>query len=157
MRSWVGNRWYLNTYGRPCVRASFKYAVWASEHYLNAQAHLAESPVQPWWSLVAIAQNATRPSFAKSIREISRLYTRNSTMTPMVLCVDEKTSLQPRPQPDTHPTCSTQIAKHPRFMFHHPPVHCSKGWIKSSSGSAFSNVSVCELLMHADKQALQSD
>jgi transposase len=37
-------------------------------------------------------------AFAKSIREISSLYTRSLRADEMVLCVDEKTSVQPRPR-----------------------------------------------------------
>ncbi len=37
-------------------------------------------------------------AFAKSIREINRLYTRKLKRHELVLCVDEKTSLQPRPR-----------------------------------------------------------
>lgn len=36
-----------------------------------------------------------------------------------VLCVDEKTSLQPRTR------LSPCLAEHPRFVFHFPPPHCS--------------------------------
>ncbi len=43
---------------------------------------------------------------AKSIQEISRLYTRKLGRDEMVLCVDEKTSLQPRPR--KAPTLSAQ-------------------------------------------------
>ena len=142
------------------------------------------------------------PAFAAAVREISDLYTRPLKADEMVLCVDEKTGLQPRPRKsptlaarperpvrveheyrrcgalnlfaafDTRtgkvygrtaerkrqvefiafleqldrevPASITTIhvvldnlrmhkgkqvqawlAKHPRFVFHHPPVHCS--------------------------------
>jgi hypothetical protein len=37
-------------------------------------------------------------TFAKAIQEIASLYTRSLNSDEMVLCVDEKTSLQPRPR-----------------------------------------------------------
>lgn len=55
--------------------------------------------LKPWrhhlWLSPKVPRDAT---FAKSIREISSLYTRSLTANEMVLCVDEKTSLQPRPR-----------------------------------------------------------
>jgi transposase len=159
--------------------------------------------LKPWRHHLWLSPKVPRDkAFIKSIREISRLYTRPLQANEMVLCLDEKTSLQPRPrkaatlppQPNstmkveheyerkgalnlfaaldtrsgkvwgqTHerkrqdefilfldyldqaiPTHITQVhvvldnlpmhkgkkiqawvAKHPRFIFHYPPTHCS--------------------------------
>jgi transposase len=159
--------------------------------------------LKPWryhlWLSPKVPRDAT---FAATVREICDLYTRPLRADEMVLCVDEKTSLQPRPrkaptlaaQPDrpvrveheygrkgalnlfaafdtrsgkvygrtaerkrqaefiafleqldreipaTIKTIhvildnlkmhkgkqvQTWLAQHPRFVFHHPPVHCS--------------------------------
>jgi len=159
--------------------------------------------LRPWrhhlWLSPTVPRDA---SFAAQVREISELYTRPLAPHEMVLCVDEKTSLQPRTrksptraaQPDLpvrveheyerkgalnlfaafdtrsgkvygrtserkrqvefiafleqldrdippnitvihvvldnlrmHKGKQVQawLAKHPRFVFHHPPVHCS--------------------------------
>jgi len=55
--------------------------------------------LKPWrhhlWLSPKVPRNA---AFAKSIQEISTLYTRPLSPNEMVLCVDEKTSLQPRPR-----------------------------------------------------------
>ncbi len=55
--------------------------------------------LKPWrhhlWLSPKVPPDA---AFAKSIREISSLYTRSLRADEMVLCVDEKTSLQPRPR-----------------------------------------------------------
>jgi len=48
------------------------------------------------------------------------------------------------------------VSRTPSICFHHPPVHCS--WMNQvSSGSAFSNVSVSELLILQTNKHLQSD
>ena len=159
--------------------------------------------LKPWryhlWLSPKVPRDAT---FAATVREICDLYTRPLRADEMVLCVDEKTSLQPRPrkaptlaaQPDRpvrveheygrkgalnlfaafdtrsgkvygrtaerkrqaefiafleqldreipatiktihvildnlkmHKGKQVQawLAQHPRFVFHHPPVHCS--------------------------------
>lgn len=159
--------------------------------------------LKPWRQHLWLSPEVPRDAaFAAAVREISDLYTRPLKAEEMVLCVDEKTSLQPRPrrsptraaQPgrpvrveheygrcgalnlfaafDTRtgkvygrtaerkrqvefiafleqldreiPAAITTIhvvldnlrmhkgkqvqawlARHPRFVFHHPPVHCS--------------------------------
>jgi transposase len=159
--------------------------------------------LKPWryhlWLSPKVPRDAT---FAATVREICDLYTRPLRVDELVLCVDEKTSLQPRPrkaptlaaQPDRpvrveheygrkgalnlfaafdtrsgkvygrtaerkrqaefiafleqldreipatietihgildnlkmHKGKQVQawLAQHPRFVFHHPPVHCS--------------------------------
>jgi transposase len=159
--------------------------------------------LKPWRQHLWLSPEVPRDAvFAAAVREISDLYTRPLRADEMVLCVDEKTSLQPRPRKsptlaarpkrpvrveheygrcgalnlfaalDTRtgkvygmtaerkrqvefiafleqldreiPASITTIhvvldnlrmhkgkqvqawlAKHPRFVFHHPPVHCS--------------------------------
>ena len=159
--------------------------------------------LKPWRHHLWLSPKVPRDAaFAASVREICDLYTRPLRPDEMVLCVDEKTSLQPRPrksltlaaQPDRPvrveheygrcgalnlfaafdtrsgkvygrtaerkrqvefiafleqldreiPATITTIhvvldnlrmhkgkqvqawlAQHPRFVFHHPPVHCS--------------------------------
>lgn len=165
---------------------------------------LSAHRLKPWRHHLWLSPKVPRDAaFAQSIQEICTLYTRQLKTHEMVLCVDEKTSLQPRPrkaatlpaQPglpvrleheyerkgalnlfaafDTRtgqvwgqtferkrqeefiafleylereiPLSITMIhivldnlkmhkgkkvqawlAKHPRFVFHHPPVHCSQ-------------------------------
>ena len=159
--------------------------------------------LKPWRHHLWLSPKAPRDAaFVKSIKEISCLYTRPLNHDEMVLCVDEKTNLQPRPRKaltlpakpelpvrveheyerkgalnlfaafDTRtgyvwgktydrkrqeefiafleyleqqipPSITTihfildnlsvhkgkkvqaWLVKHPRFVFHHPPVHCS--------------------------------
>jgi transposase len=159
--------------------------------------------LKPWRQHLWLSPKVPRDeAFAAAVREICDLYTRPLQEGEMVLCVDEKTSLQPRPRKS--PTLAAQpkrpirveheygrcgalnlfaafdtrtgkvygrtaerkrqvefiafleqldreipatiktihvvldnlrmhkgkqvqawLAKHPRFVFHHPPVHCS--------------------------------
>ena len=159
--------------------------------------------LKPWRHHLWLSPKVPRDeAFAAAVRAISDLYTRTLREDEVVLCVDEKTSLQPRPRKS--PTLATQperpvrveheygrcgalnlfaafdtrsgkvygrtaerkrqvefiafleqldreipatiktihvvldnlrmhkgkqvqawLAKHPRFVFHHPPVHCS--------------------------------
>jgi transposase len=159
--------------------------------------------LKPWRHPLWLSPEVPRDAaFAASVREICDLYTRPLRADEVVLCVDEKTSLQPRPRQS--PTLAAQprrpvrveheygrcgalnlfaafdtrsgkvygrtaerkrqvefiafleqldreipatiktihvildnlrmhkgkqvqawLAKHPRFIFHHPPVHCS--------------------------------
>ena len=169
----------------------------------TVQRILANHKLKPWRKHLWLSPTVPRDAeFCKRVTNICRLYTRKLTADEMVLCVDEKTSLQPRPrksptlaaQPglpirveheyerngalnlfaafDTRtgtvyahtaerkrqkefiefleqldraiPAAITRIhlvmdnlrmhtgkqvrawlEKHPRFQFHHPPVHCS--------------------------------
>jgi transposase len=159
--------------------------------------------LKPWRQHLWLSPKVPRDeAFATAVREIADLYTRPLRADEVVLCVDEKTSLQPRPRKS--PTLAAQperpvrveheygrcgalnlfaafdtrtgkvygmtaerkrqaefiaflerldrevpatvktihvvldnlrmhkgkqvlawLAKHPRFVFHHPPVHCS--------------------------------
>ena len=55
--------------------------------------------LKPWRHHLWLSPKVPRDrAFANSIREISCLYTRKLKRHEMVLCVDEKTSLQPRPR-----------------------------------------------------------
>lgn len=55
--------------------------------------------LKPWRHHLWLSPKVPRDAaFVKSIREISSLYTRSLTADEMVLCVDEKTSIQPRPR-----------------------------------------------------------
>jgi len=55
--------------------------------------------LKPWRHHLWLSPKVPRDAaFAKSIQEISTLYTRPLSPDEMVLCVDEKTSLQPRPR-----------------------------------------------------------
>lgn len=55
--------------------------------------------LKPWRHHLWLSPKVPRDrAFANSIREISRLYTRKLKRHEIVLCVDEKTSLQPRPR-----------------------------------------------------------
>lgn len=55
--------------------------------------------LKPWRHHLWLSPKVPRDkAFVKSIREISRLYTRKLKAHEMVLCLDEKTSLQPRPR-----------------------------------------------------------
>ncbi|MHC5824960.1 MAG: IS630 family transposase, partial [Nostoc sp.] len=55
--------------------------------------------LKPWRHHLWLSPKAPRDeAFVKSIKEISSLYTRPLNPDEMVLCVDEKTNLQPRPR-----------------------------------------------------------
>jgi len=55
--------------------------------------------LKPWRHHLWLSPKAPRDeAFVKSIKEISSLYTRSLNVDEMVLCVDEKTNLQPRPR-----------------------------------------------------------
>lgn len=55
--------------------------------------------LKPWRHHLWLSPKAPRDeAFVKTIKEISSLYTRALNPDEMVLCVDEKTNLQPRPR-----------------------------------------------------------
>lgn len=65
----------------------------------TVQRILKSHHLKPWRVHAWLSPKVPRDrAFAKSIREISRLYIRKLKPQEMVLCVDEKTSLQPRPR-----------------------------------------------------------
>lgn len=165
---------------------------------------LEDHRIKPWRHHMWLSPQAPRDAdFATRVQDISDLYTRPLSGHEVVLCVDEKTSLQPRPRktattpagPDNRPVrveheygrcgalnlfaafdtrtgkvygmtaerkrqvefiafleqldreipaavtmihvvldnlrmhkgkqVQAWLTKHPRFVFHHPPVHCS--------------------------------
>jgi transposase len=60
---------------------------------------LHSNQLKPWRVHAWLSPKVPRDrAFAKSIRAIGRLYTKKLKSNEMVLCVDEKTSLQPRPR-----------------------------------------------------------
>jgi transposase len=60
---------------------------------------LKSHQLKPWQHHLWLSPKVPRDqAFVKSIREISRLYTRKLKPHERVLCLDEKTSLQPRPR-----------------------------------------------------------
>jgi len=69
--------------------------------------------LKPWRHHLWLSPKVPRDkAFVKSIRYISRLYTRKLKPHEMVLCLDEKTSLQPRPrQAATLPPIPQSIMK----------------------------------------------
>jgi len=60
---------------------------------------LKSHQLKPWryhlWLSAKVPRDKT---FIRAIRQISRLYTRKLKRYEMVVCLDEKTSLQPRPR-----------------------------------------------------------
>lgn len=60
---------------------------------------LSSHRLKPWRHHLWLSPKVPRDAaFAQSIQEIDTLYTRQLSAHEMVLCVDEKTSLQPRPR-----------------------------------------------------------
>ena len=85
--------------------------------------------LKPWRHHLWLSPKVPRDrAFAKSIREISRLYTRKLKRQEMVLRVDEKTSKQPRPRQAPTPRKNSDILTWPSFAL---MSRCSKvGWVK---------------------------
>jgi len=193
------SQWDCTELARQVITAAIVGSISAS----TVRRILNSNKLKPWRHHLWLSPKAPRDeAFVKSIKEISSLYTRPLKENEMVLCVDEKTNLQPRPRKaktlpakpdlpvrleheyerkgavnlfaafDTRtgkvwglsyerkrqeefidfleyldkeiPSYITTIhvvldnlsvhkgkkvqawlIKHPRFVFHHPPVHCS--------------------------------
>jgi len=193
------SQWDCTELARQVITAAIVGSISAS----TVRRILNSNKLKPWRHHLWLSPKApTDEAFVKSIKEISSLYTRPLKENEMVLCVDEKTNLQPRPRKaktlpakpdlpvrleheyerkgavnlfaafDTRtgkvwglsyerkrqeefidfleyldkeiPSYITTIhvvldnlsvhkgkkvqawlIKHPRFVFHHPPVHCS--------------------------------
>jgi len=193
------SQWDCTELARQLVAAGVVDSISASTIRRILQSH----QLKPWQHHLWLSPKVPRDSaFAKSIQEISHLYTRKLKRHEIVMCIDEKTSLQPRPR--KAPTLPAQprlpvrveheyqrkgalnlfaafdtrtgkvwgqtyerkrqeefitfleyldreipayiikvhvvldnlkmhkgkkvqawLAEHPRFVFHHPPVHCS--------------------------------
>jgi hypothetical protein len=109
---------------------------------------LADHRLKPWRYHLWLSPKVPRDAaFIQTVQVLVALYTRELEEWEIVLCVDEKTSLQPRPRlAVTLESKITRIyivldnvkmhkgqqvrawlADHPRFIFQRPPVHCS--WI----------------------------
>lgn len=221
------SQWDCTELARQLVAAGVVSSISASTIRRILQSH----QLKPWRHHLWLSPKVPRDSaFAKSIQEISHLYTRKLKQHEMVLCIDEKTSLQPRPR--KAPTLPAQprlpvrveqeyqrkgalnlfaafdtrtgkvwgqtyerkrqeefmtfldyldreipahitlvhivldnlkmhkgkkvqawLVKHPRFVFHHPPVHCSwmnqvEQWFSILQRKRFA------IADFADKQAL---
>ena len=193
------SQWDCTELARQVITATIVGSISAS----TVRRILNSNKLKPWQHHLWLSPKAPRDeAFVKSIKEISSLYTRPLKENEMVLCVDEKTNLQPRPRkaktlpalPDlpvrleheyerkgavnlfaafdtrtgkvwglsyerkrqeefidfleyldkeiasyittihlvldnlsVHKGKKVQawLIKHPRFVFHHPPVHCS--------------------------------
>ncbi len=193
------SQWDCTELARQVIAATIVNSISAS----SVRRILNSNKLKPWRHHLWLSPKAPRDeAFVKSIKEISSLYTRPLKEDEMVLCVDEKTNLQPRPRkaktlpakPDlpvrleheyerqgavnlfaafdtrtgqvwgltyerkrqeefidfleyldkeipsyiktihlvldnlsVHKGKKVQawLIKHPRFVFHHPPVHCS--------------------------------
>ncbi|OUL18350.1 hypothetical protein BV378_35200 [Nostoc sp. RF31YmG] len=193
------SQWDCTELARQVIAATIVNSISAS----TVRRILNSNKLKPWRHHLWLSPKAPRDeAFVKSIKEISSLYTRPLKEDEMVLCVDEKTNLQPRPRkaktlpalPDlpvrleheyerkgavnlfaafdtrtghvwgltyerkrqeefidfleyldkeipsyiktihlvldnlsVHKGKKVQawLIKHPRFVFHHPPVHCS--------------------------------
>jgi hypothetical protein len=73
----------------------------------TVQRILAHHKLQPWRHHLWLSPKVPRDAaFAAQVQEIVTLYTRPLGVWEMVLCVDEKTSLQPRTR--TAPTLAAQ-------------------------------------------------
>ena len=89
------SQWDCTELGRQLVAAGVVGSISASTVRRILQSH----HLKPWRHHLWLSPKVPRDrAFAKSIREISRLYTRKLKRHEMVLCIDEKTSLQPRPR-----------------------------------------------------------
>jgi hypothetical protein len=84
---------------RELARQLIATGVVASISTQTVQRILSAHRLKPWrhhlWLSPKVARDET---FASCVREICTLYTRKLKSDEMVLCVDEKTSLQPRPR-----------------------------------------------------------
>lgn len=79
---------------------------------------LAHSHLKPWrehsWLSTGVPRDA---AYAASVRDVHDLYTRSLAANEIVLCVDEKTSIQPRKR--TTPTLPAQPGKPVRVEQHY--------------------------------------
>ena len=99
-------QWDCTELARQLVAAGVVGSICASTVRRILQSH----HLKPWRHHLWLSPKVPRDkAFAKSIREISRLYTRKLKRHEMVLCVDEKTSLQPRPRQAPTLPASAQI------------------------------------------------
>jgi transposase len=89
------SQWDCRELARQLVAAGIVGSISAS----TVSRVLHSNQLKPWRIHAWLSPKVPRDkAFAKSIRKISRLYTKKLKPDEMVLCVDEKTSLQPRPR-----------------------------------------------------------
>ena len=88
-------QWDCTELARQVVAAGMVSSISAS----TVRRILSHHQLKPWRHHLWLSPKVPRDTaFVKSIRAISRLYTRKLKAHEMVLCLDEKTSLQPRPR-----------------------------------------------------------
>jgi DDE superfamily endonuclease len=80
----------------------------------TVQRILADCRLKPWRSHLWLHPRTSRDeAFARTVREVAALYSRQLSPTEMVLCLDEMTSIQPRhrlaPTRPAHPRCPVQL------------------------------------------------
>lgn len=89
------SQWDCTELARQLVAAGIVGSISAS----TVQRVLYSNQLKPWRIHAWLSPKVPRDKkFAKSIRDISRIYTKKLKAHEMVLCIDEKTSLQPRPR-----------------------------------------------------------
>ena len=103
------SQWDCTELARQVVTAGLVGSLSASTVRRLLQSH----QLKPWRHHLWLSPKVPRDkAFVKSIREMSRLYTRKLKAHEMVLCLDEKTSLQPRPrQAATLPPAPQSVMK----------------------------------------------
>lgn len=88
-------QWDCTELARQVVAAGLVGSISAS----TVRRILSTHQLKPWRHHLWLSPKVPRDkAFVKLIREISRLYTRKLKRHETVVCVDEKTSLQPRPR-----------------------------------------------------------
>ena len=89
------SQWDCTELARQVIAAQIALSISAS----TVRRILNSHELKPWRHHLWLSPKAPRDAaFVKSIKEISSLYTRPLNPDEMVLCVDEKTNLQPRPR-----------------------------------------------------------
>lgn len=92
------SQWDSSELARQVIAAGIVGSISAS----TVRRILSNHQLKPWRHHLWLSPKVPRDkAFCKSIREISHLYTRKLKAHEMVLCLDEKTSLQPRPRKAT--------------------------------------------------------
>lgn len=84
---------------------------------------LEHHKLKPWRHHLWLSPHTPHDAlFSTRVAEVVDLHTRLLRADEIVLCMDEKTALQPRPR---RQQVREWLASHPRFMLHFIPVHCS--------------------------------
>jgi transposase len=90
-------RWLSHWEGAELARQLVGEGVVESISPQPVQRILASHKLKPWRKHLWLSSEVPRDAeFCRRVKNIGRLYTRNLAAHEMVLCVDEKTSLQPR-------------------------------------------------------------